>query len=126
MKPTVITNANSAAASGAANSPQTSGNGISIPINHEVRGQPATHPMQHPQYHNQSQHYVTGEPQGTAYGSPNSTGRPPQQHHPHPQQQIPAHFQVSTYVHMYIDLFRQKLMYFNRISLFNNIPQICK
>lgn len=92
MKPTVISNTTAASGAG---SPQSSGNGISIPINHEIRSQPTVHPMQQPQYHTQAQHYVTGEPQVTAYGSPNSTGRPQQQHHPHPQQSIPAHFQVS-------------------------------
>ncbi|XP_065362321.1 BAG domain-containing protein Samui isoform X2 [Calliphora vicina] len=92
MKPTVISNANASASSGAGN-PQTGGNGVTIPINHEYRGQPINQHQQQPQYHTQSQHYVAGEPQATCYGSPGSLGRGQQQQQPHPQQQIPAQFQ---------------------------------
>lgn len=91
MKPTVISNANASASAGPG-TPQTGGNGVTIPINHEYRGQPSTQHNQAPQYHTQAQHYVTGEPQNTSYGSPGSLGRGQPQHQ---QQQIPAHFQVG-------------------------------
>ncbi|XP_023309656.2 BAG domain-containing protein Samui isoform X1 [Lucilia cuprina] len=93
MKPTVISNASASASSGTGN-PQAGGNGVTIPINHEYRGQPATQQQHQPQYQAQAQHYVAGESQVTSYGSPGSLGRGQQPQQPHPQQQqIPAHFQ---------------------------------
>ncbi|KAM7357338.1 BAG domain-containing protein starvin isoform 2-T16 [Cochliomyia hominivorax] len=86
MKQSVISNANASAAT-----QQTEGNGVTIPINHEFRGEAPT--QQQPQYHTQAQHYMSGEPQDTGYGSPGSLGRGQQQQQPHTQQQIPAHFQ---------------------------------
>lgn len=97
MKPTVIANANANATASTGSGPNNGQNGVTIPINHEYQGPtgPQLQQQPQPQYHTQAQHYVGGDPQTTAYGSPGSHARV----QPHPQQQqqqIPAHFQVGT------------------------------
>ncbi|XP_005180486.2 BAG domain-containing protein Samui isoform X2 [Musca domestica] len=99
MKPTVIANANASASAGPGGANGTNG-GITIPINHEYHGPPpaAATQSQPQQYHTQAQHFVGGDPQATAYGSPSSRQQQ--------QQQIPAHFQDFDFdPHVDMDMF---------------------
>ncbi|XP_061397551.1 BAG domain-containing protein Samui [Musca vetustissima] len=99
MKPTVIANANASASAGPGGNGATNG-GITIPINHEYHGPPpaAATQSQPQQYHTQAQHFVGGDPQATAYGSPSSRQQIPQ------QQQIPAHFQQDFDFDPHVDM----------------------
>ncbi|XP_073842422.1 BAG domain-containing protein starvin isoform X2 [Musca autumnalis] len=94
MKPTVIANASASASAG----PGSNNGGVTIPINHEYHGPPPAQ-SQPQQYHTQAQHFVGGDPQTTAYGSPGSRQQVP-------QQQIPAHFQDFDFdPHVDMDMF---------------------